>query len=275
VFNLLDTYFTLTTAVLGLIFGSFANVVIYRLPRGESIVTPPSHCPSCGRRLTAPELVPVLSWLFLRGKCKSCGAGISAMYPIIELSCSLLFISMYLYTGASFDAVPLCAFAFVLLCVSVIDARTQLIPDGLLIFGGAVGLTWIAAGIVFPDSAYINAPGLPDALISVITGAAPLLIIDRLTLLLLKKDGFGFGDVKLMAMVGLFIGWRTMLTAYFFAAVTGGLFAVFLLATGRAKRGTYLPFGPFLALGILAAIWLEGWFMGLLGLALHNGTYWN
>jgi leader peptidase (prepilin peptidase)/N-methyltransferase len=257
-------YFIFITAVFGLLFGSFANVVMYRVPRGESIVKPPSHCPACNKQLTALDVIPVLSWLFLRGKCRSCGARISMRYPIVELACSLLFVSMYLYTGAAFDAVPLCMFAFVLLCVSVIDAYTQEIPDGLLIFGAAAGVLWIAAGLIFPDTPYLNAPNWREALISVAVGAAPLFIIDKLALLILKKDGFGFGDVKLMAMAGLFIGWQTMLVAYFFAIVAGGVYAVWLMATGRAKRGTYLAFGPFLAAGIVGAMWLDEWFIRLL-----------
>jgi leader peptidase (prepilin peptidase)/N-methyltransferase len=259
-----EIYFIFLAAVFGVLFGSFANVVIYRLPRGESIVTPPSHCPSCNKRLTGLDMIPVISWLFLRGKCRSCGARISLRYPVIELACSLLFVSMYLFTGMSFDAVPMCMLAFVLLCVSVIDAETQEIPNGLLIFGAASGVLWIAAGAIFSGSRYLNAPYWLDALIGVAVGAAPLFIIDRLTLLILKKDGFGFGDVKLMAMTGLFIGWPTMLTAYFFAIISGGAFAMFLLATGRAKRGTYLAFGPFLAVGIISAMWLDEWFIRLL-----------
>jgi leader peptidase (prepilin peptidase)/N-methyltransferase len=186
-------------------------------------------------------------------------------YPVIELACSLLFISMYLFTGVSFNAVPLCLLAFVLLCVSVIDAETQEIPNGLLIFGAAAGILWIAAGAILPGYQFLSAPYWLDALIGVAVGAAPLFIIDRLTLLIIKKDGFGFGDVKLMAMAGLFIGWPTMLTAYFFAVIGGGVFAVFLMATGRAKRDTYFAFGPFLACGIISAMWLDEWFIRLLG----------
>lgn len=235
----------------GLCFGSFANVIIYRLPRGESINKPPSHCPSCNHRLSAFDLMPVLSWLFLRGKCRYCKAKVSVRYPVVELLCAALFVFMALYAGPSPAVIPLCAFAFMLLCVTFIDFETQEIHDGLLVFGAVFGVAWVAVSHFTP----IGAPVWYDALLGALAGAAPLFLIDRVSILLLKKDGFGYGDVKLMAVAGLFLGWQMTLLSLFFAVVAGGVFGVFMLATKRLERGGYFAFGPFLSVGILAALW--------------------
>jgi leader peptidase (prepilin peptidase)/N-methyltransferase len=154
--------------------------------------------------------------------------------------------------------VPLAVLAFVLLAITFIDADTQEIPDGLVITGAIAGIGWVAMG---------NIPW-QDERLGAIAGAAPLSILDRITLLLLKKDGFGYGDVKLMAMAGLFIGWRAMIPAFMFAFLLGAIFAVYLMATGKAKRGAYMAFGPFLCAGVLLALWfgeavLE-WYLGML-----------
>jgi len=248
-----DLFLIIFAGLFGLCFGSFANVVIYRVPKGVSIVKPSSFCPSCDKRLRAYELVPVFSWIFLRAKCRVCKAGISYRYPIVEILCGLLFAAMAWFSP-TLSVVPLSVFAFVLLAISFIDADTQEIPDGLVIIGAVAGLVFVAGGQFFPVQ-FSVAPSWYDALLGVIAGAAPLLIIDRLTLLILKKDGFGYGDVKLMAMVGLFIGWRLMLPAFLFAFFAGAVFAVYLMATGKAKRGAYMAFGPFLCVGTLLAFW--------------------
>jgi leader peptidase (prepilin peptidase)/N-methyltransferase len=241
-------------ALVGLCVGSFANVVIYRLPRGASVVKPPSHCPACSRRLSPGELVPLFSWLWLKGRCRACKAKISARYPAVEIVCALLFAGMYVYADTWMDATALCVLAFVLLTVSFIDWDTQEIPDGLLITGALAGLAWVFTAAAFPVLG-MHAPDWRDALMGVLAGAAPLFLLDRLVLLLIKKDGFGFGDVKLMAMAGLFLGWKMMIVSFFFAFIAGGLYAGSLFITGKAQRGAYMPFGPFLAAGVLAALW--------------------
>jgi leader peptidase (prepilin peptidase)/N-methyltransferase len=173
---------------------------------------------------------------------------------------------MAAYGGEWFNALPLSLLAFILLTVSLVDWEVQEIPDGLLIFGAAVAVFWVGlkAGSDFAYARYawpIMAPTIPDALIGALVGGLFLFAIDRLVWLLIKKDGFGMGDVKLMAMAGLFLGWQMTLVAYFFAILAGGCYAAFLLATGRAKRGAYLPFGPFLSAGVLTALWFGQGFM--------------
>jgi len=178
---------------------------------------------------------------------------------LTEIICALLFAGMVLLTP-SFSAVFLSLFAFILLTVSIIDWDTQEIPDKLLIFTALIGISWVAAGhfsTVFP-----MAPGFIDAGLGILAGGLPLFIVDKLVLALFKKDGFGYGDVKLMAVCGLFLGWRLIFAAFFFAFITGGVFATVLLLTGRAKRGEYIAFGPFLCAGVLIAIWFGQVFLG-------------
>ncbi|MCL1863378.1 MAG: prepilin peptidase [Defluviitaleaceae bacterium] len=241
----------------GVIFGSFANVVIYRVPKKLSIVQPPSACPFCEKRLGAIELIPIVGWLFLRGRCRSCTGKISPRYPLVELLCGGLFAAMEIFVGFVWLLLPLCVFAFVLLVIAFIDFDTQTIPDGLVIAGAVAGIVWIMqGGMVW------------NALFGVLAGALPLLVVDRLTLFFLKKDGFGYGDVKLMAMVGLFIGWQAMLVAFFVAFAVGAVFALYLMISGKVKRGSYMAFGPFLCIGSLVALWfgdgILGWYLSLL-----------
>jgi len=245
--------------ILGLIFGSFANVVAYRLPRKVSIIKPGSHCPACKHSLPVLALIPVISWLALGRRCLYCRTPISIRYPAVEIGCALLFLGVIRHTD-SLSVVPLFILVFLLLCIAIIDADTQEIPDGLLLIGAFTGLVWIIAANTLP----VYFPAVPhwrNALFGMITGALPLWILDRLSLLLVKKDGFGYGDMKLMAMAGIFLGWQAVLVAYFFAFIVGGLYAAFLLFTKRAERGAYIAFGPFLCAGIIAALWWEQAFL--------------
>ena len=146
--------------------------------------------------------------------------------------------------------VAFCILAFVLLCVTVIDARTKIIPNKLILFGTAVGIAWVVIGI-FVD---VDAPVWYDAILGSLAGAAPLFVADRFCLIVMKKNGFGFGDVKLMAMAGLFMGWRLAVVSLFVAFLAGGLYAAVLIFTKRAESGSYIAFGPFLSFGIISAL---------------------
>jgi len=236
--------FYVVIAAVGLCVGSFANVVIHRLPMNKSIISPPSHCPNCEIRLRWYDLIPVISWIILQGKCRDCKASISKRYPIVETACAVLFVLMARYTCAETVVLPLWCLAFVLLCVAMIDWDTMEVPDGLLVVGAVAGLIWI----------WLSGFGWADALIGVAAGGLPLFLLDRLVWITAKKPAFGLGDVKLMAMAGLFIGWQGMPVAFFIAFVAGGVYGAWLLITGKAKRGSYFAFGPFLCLGVLAAL---------------------
>jgi len=244
----------------GLCFGSFANVLIHRIPRKISLVSPGSACRACGSPVSFYDLIPVINWILLKGRCRHCKKSISLRYPLIEITCGLLFTGMAIVTP-SLSAIFLSLFAFVLLVISIIDFDTQEIPDGLLIFAAIIGVCWVVLGHYSPY--FPMAPGFIDAGLGILAGGLPLLLLDKLVLVLYKKDGFGYGDVKLMAVCGMFLGWRFTFVAFFFAFVTGGIYATVLLITGHAKRGEYIAFGPFLCAGVVAAIWLGQVFLSL------------
>jgi len=150
---------------------------------------------------------------------------------------------------------------FILLTVSVIDWDTQEIPDSLLLAAAITGGIWVTAGHFSP--LFPEAPGFIAAGLGILAGGLPLLLIDKLVIILFKKDGFGYGDVKLMAVCGLYLGVSIMFAAFFFAFIAGGIYATFLLITGRAKRGEYIAFGPFLCAGVIAAMWFGQGFISL------------
>ena len=225
--------------IYGLAFGSFANVIIYRLPRGLEFVKTPSACTSCGGAIRAAHMVPVLSWLLLRGKCARCGLRISPRYPAVELLTGVMFALMFWRREGVFEASLWCVFALYLIIAAFIDADTRTIPDSL----NAAGLIAGAAHVT------LNWNGALDSLAGAAVGGGFLFAMDIIARLILKKPGMGGGDIKLMAVCGLFLGWWGALAALWIAAVTGGAFAVFLLLTKRAARGSYFAFGPFLCAG--------------------------
>ena len=207
------------------------------------------------------DLVPLLSWFALGGRCRYCHVKINARYPVVELACGVLFACMVFYT-TSLSAFPLAFLAFILLCVAVIDQQTQEIPDRLVLAGAIAGVLWVIVAR-FTSLDIPHAPVLYDAALGVLAGGVPLLVLDKLSLLIFKKDGFGYGDVKLMAMAGVFLGWQLTLAAFFFAIVAAGAWGAFLLATKRARRGEYIAFGPFLCAGVLLALWFGPWVLAL------------
>ena len=239
--------------MVGLCIGSFANVVIHRLPKGQSMVLPASYCPECETHLKGRDMIPVISWVNLQGRCRYCQMPIHWRYPTIEIMSAVLFVLMAKYTGADMVVLPLWCLAFVLLCVTVIDLDTMEIPDGLLVLGAVAGLIWVGFSLDGADSLDV----LPDVLLGAAAGGLPLLILNRLVWIVVKKPGFGYGDVKLMAMAGLFLGWHGVFVAYFVAFVAGGVCGAALLLMGKAERGSYLAFGPFLCLGILVGFLIK------------------
>jgi len=240
----------LAAFVVGICFGSFANVLIYRIPKKISIIKPPSSCTSCTKQLGIVEILPILGWIFLRGKCKHCKEKISIRYPLVECTCGLLFgVTFFISSGIS--PIFISFFAFILLTTAIIDYDTQEIPDGLIATGAVAAVLWVLSGF-WIDSLV---PHWSNALLGSAAGALPLLFIDRLCILLVKKDGFGYGDVKLMAVAGLFLGWQNVLVAFFFAFVLGGIYATYLLITKNAEKGAYIAFAPFLCAGSLISVW--------------------
>lgn len=251
-------FFGLVIFVLGLLIGSFLNVCIYRIPLEKTIVKGRSYCPECNALIPWYLNIPIISYVALKGRCRDCNAPISPVYPIVELANGLLFLAAYGAFGLSITGLLAAAVFSALLVLSVIDYRIQIIPDGLVIFLAVVGLANALFQILYwgaPWHLYV---------IGIFAASVPLLVMG-----LLYQDGVGGGDIKLMAAIGLFVGWKLALLSLFLGAVYGLLYTVvLLLLRQKVGRKTAIPFGPFLALGILTSI-LAGdrmidWYLNLL-----------
>ncbi len=235
----------------GAIIGSFLNVVVYRLPRRESLVRPASHCPSCGAGVKPYDNVPILSWLLLRGRCRSCSAPISKRYPLVEALTALLCVGAVLVGGSTAAIVLNVAFILLLVPIALIDVEHRIIPNKLTAPGAVLA---ISIGTVLDPS------GEPERLIAGVAAGGALLATA-----LAYPGGMGMGDVKLAALMGLFLG-SAVAVAVLVALLAGVLFGAVIAARvgTRAARKTAVPFGPFLALGTLVAVFagdpLIGWY---------------
>lgn len=247
------------STLFGLAAGSFCNVLIHRLPRGESIVSPPSHCPACGTPIPWYLNVPVLSWVLLLGRCRSCGARISVRYPLVELAVGGLFLGSALAWGPTPATLAASFFSLMITALALIDLEHQILPDALTYPGIALGM---AFSFVVPWTDW------KASLAGGIAGAALPMFLIWLWPLLTGVEGMGWGDVKLLAMVGTFLGWKglalTLVSGSLAGALIGGLY---LVLSGKGGR-TPLPFGTFLGAAALASLFLQGpvwtWYMGLL-----------
>ena len=234
--------------VLGLAFGSFANVVIHRVRTGESFVRPPSACPSCHTAIEPRDNIPLLSWLLLRGRCRHCGARISVRYPLVELAVGVLFALVAARTGLEWALPGFLLFAWLLFVVAVIDAQTRKIPNRL-----TYPLTPALAGVLVAAAAADGDPG--RALRVLAAGLAGFAIL--LLMALLSPRAMGMGDVKLAGFIGMGLGylsWWHVLFGLFAAFLLGGVVGLLLLATRIRSRRDLVPFGPYLAAGALLIV---------------------
>ena len=247
-----DSLVLLFVAALGLAVGSFLNVCIYRLPRGESLLMPASHCTTCGRSLAWYENVPVVSWLALRGRCRTCGTRISVMYPLVEAAAAVIAVTWYLYYVASRQVpdpqdwylfVSRLVFALAMLVLFVIDLQHRILPNMITVAGIGVGFLLSLAG----------PPGWRDSLIGLLAGGGSLWLLSEGWYRLRGEEGMGMGDVKMMAMIGAFLGWKLMILTVILGSFGGSLIGLALIAIGKGDRKTQLPFGTFLALAAVAA----------------------
>jgi len=232
---------------LGASLGSFLNVCILRLPQEESVLRPPSHCPKCKHRIRWFDNIPILSFLVLRAKCRDCGAGISIQYPIVELISGLVLLYFYNIYGISITAFIFSFFLYGLIVAAFSDFQTRLIPD-------EVSLGLLPVGLIFSffnpviESLYGSNP-LMVSLLGAVTGAAMIYLTGLLGKIVFKKEAMGFGDVKFMAMIGAFLGWKLIILNYFIAPF-------FALGYGLYRKirykDDYLPYGPFLAIAALS-----------------------
>jgi len=244
-------------ALAGLCVGSFLNVVIARVPAGRSISHPASTCPHCGTAIAWYDNVPVLSYLLLGARCRSCRDPISWRYPVVEIMGAVLFALAYLRLGQSFRLAAALLLVSTLIAITGIDLDHQIIPDVLSLPGIALGLI---------ASLGPGAIGLKDSALGVLVGGGVFVVIIVASSLVIGQPGMGVGDVKLGAMLGAFLGWKLALLSVLVSVLIGGPLAAGLLATGRKGRKDPVPFGPFLALGgVVSLFWgdaLLTWYFG-------------
>jgi leader peptidase (prepilin peptidase)/N-methyltransferase len=239
--------------VVGLVVGSFINVLIWRLPRGESVLYPPSHCPSCQHRLGARDLVPVLSWVLLRGRCRYCGSAVPVSYPLVEAVTGVIFAALVAVHGLHLRTAAYAVLATILITAAGTDMRSRLIPNRLTLPAIAFALTWSAA---------VRVPHLTSSLLGLAIAGGLFLVIA-----ILSRGGMGGGDVKLAAAAGAFLGLQYSLLGLFLAFILGAVVGLVLMALGKKKRRDYIPFAPFIAAGCLAAMLFGDpilqWYLGI------------
>ena len=254
-----NSLIALYSLLVGLALGSFMNVCIYRIPLEKSIIRPSSSCPNCGKKIRFYDNIPLISYLLLFGRCRHCHHPISWRYPVIEAITGLLSLALFIRYGLSFQYLLFLLFAATLVTVSFIDLDHQIIPDVLSIPGIIAGL---AAAFVPGNVSWF------ESVIGIIGGGGALFFVGLIYEKLTGKQGMGGGDVKLLAMIGAWMGWRSLPFVLLISSLTGAIIgSVFLLAAGKGYR-VKIPFGPFLSLGALSYIFfgpqLTNWYIGLL-----------
>jgi len=243
--------------LLGLAVGSFLNVLIDRLPEGKSILSPGSHCQACGRSLSIADLIPVFSYLWLKGRCRTCGVKLPLRLPLVELATGALFALLFWRFGFSAELAVSLFYGCLFLVIMVIDLERGLILNKLTYPAMAAALIF---GLALSDSEIV--PSIGSAAAGGGLGLATFLLI-----VIVSRGGMGFGDVKLAALAGLVVGFPSVFVAILLAVLTGGLVAVALLATGKRSGKQAIPFGPYLALAAFSALlWGQAifdWYIGL------------
>ncbi|NLO32109.1 MAG: prepilin peptidase [Candidatus Hydrogenedentes bacterium] len=275
----IQVFFLGAAFILGTVIGSFCNVCISRWPSGASVVQPRSRCPKCLNSIAWYDNIPLLSWIILRARCRHCKTPISAQYPLVELITGLLFMLVFRIFGFTPAAAVYMLFSASMVIVTAQDLNDWTIPDEISITGIPVGIVLSLAGMYWHDTAGLRVTSFYDSVAGVVLGGGILMALDRITVWVLKKPGMGFGDVKLLAMIGAFLGWRGVLGTLVIASVLGSVVGFALILYFRFKgeaeqkpepekdvqeeakvdpeeqeitlEGHYLPFGPWLAIGAL------------------------
>ena len=256
----MDIVIYVVAFIFGIVIGSFLNVLIFRMPKGEDIASKRSHCMSCGYQLRWFDLIPLFSWIILRGRCRKCHEKISIQYPIIEALNGILYVVILLLCGIKIDSILFCLAASALLALSVIDFRTYIIPIGFNIFILALAVIRIVCKLAIDGDTLSS---VVPYVIGMFAVSVPLGILWFLS----KGRAIGGGDVKLMGAAGLLLGWKLILLAFVLGCIIGSF--IHIARMKISKAGRVLAMGPYLAAGIMIAILfgekLLGWYTGLLG----------
>jgi leader peptidase (prepilin peptidase)/N-methyltransferase len=251
-------------AVLGLIIGSFLNVVVWRVPRGESIASPPSHCPRCDTPISPRDNVPVVSWLLLRGKCRHCGEPISARYPLVELGTGAVFAGLAARIGLDWALPAFLYLGAICVALALIDLDTKKLPNVITIPSYAVGLVLLGGAALLDHE--------PRRIVHALVGMAALFAWYWLLWLVYPK-GMGYGDVRLAGVLGMYLaylGWGSLVAGAALGFFFGGVFSTLALALRLATRKTMVPYGPFMIAGALVGVFwgqaIADWYLGFTGL---------
>ncbi|HUK52351.1 MAG TPA: prepilin peptidase [Candidatus Binatia bacterium] len=266
--------------VLGLVVGSFLNVCILRIPAGESVVRPASHCPQCSRSIAPYDNIPVLSWLWLRGRCRNCKTSISLLYPAVELLTGVLFAACALAFGPTPAALKWAMFCALLVVLAITDLRERILPDKVNLTGAVLGLGWSVAlplddgtahwlsSLLFSFPPPGRALSVVDALLGAAAGAGILWLFAEGYFRLRGREGMGLGDVKMMAMAGTFLGARAAVLTIMAGALLGSVLGAAFMLFRRTGSEYELPFGTFLAGAALLAVFygppVLAWYFGRL-----------
>jgi leader peptidase (prepilin peptidase)/N-methyltransferase len=252
-----DAALVTVLALLGGAVGSFLNVCIHRVPLRLSIVSPPSRCPRCGYELRWYDNIPLVSYAILAGRCRGCRAPISLRYPVVELATMAVFVAHYLVFGRDIVLVPRLLFACILIVLFAIDLEHHLLPNAITLPGIVIGLIF---SVLLP-------PGILSAALGVLLGGGVLWAIGEAYYRIAGQEGMGGGDVKMLAMIGAFLGWKLVLVTLVFSSVAGSIIGLLVLAIKRGGLKYALPYGTFLALGaMVASLFGDGivaWYVGL------------
>ena len=241
------------TFALGLIIGSFLNVCIYRIPRGLSIILPSSRCPSCNTPIKPWDNIPIVSYILLRGKCRYCKVRISLRYPLVELLNAVLYLMVFLRFGFGLHTAVYFVFSSALIVITFIDIDFQIIPDRITLPGIPLGL--LAGSLLLPDP-FLRAAqlGWKGSLIGALSGFLFYYFVAVAGEKIFKKEAMGGGDIKMMAMVGGFLGWKGIILTTFLGSLFGSVIGIFMIIFKGRERGSLIPFGPFLALGAVVSL---------------------
>jgi leader peptidase (prepilin peptidase)/N-methyltransferase len=236
---------TIISIIFGALVGSFLNVCIFRLPKEESIIWPGSHCPHCGKPIKVYDNIPLISYILLMGKCRHCKRPISIQYPLVEGITALSSLFLFMKYGPSVSYLFSFSFVSALIVITVIDLYHQIIPDVISLPGIGVGLI---ASLILPQISFLN------SLIGVLLGGGSLFIVGTLYRWFFKREGMGGGDVKLLAMIGAFLGWKAILLTILLSSLIGSIAGILIMVLKGKDFKYAIPFGPFLSLGAVISL---------------------
>jgi len=254
------TIYALFSFIFGMVVGSFLNVCICRMPKDESIVSPPSHCPYCNYQIRWYDNIPVISYLLLRGRCRGCGSGISLQYPLVELLNGIIALLLFLRFGPTLAFAVLFVFCSALVVITFIDIEHQIIPDEISLSGIVIG---------FVMSFFLQGHHWLNSLLGILLGGGSLLLVAYGYQWLTGKEGMGGGDIKLLAMMGAFLGWKSIPFIILVSSLVGSVVGISIMLLQKKDSKLAIPFGPYLAFAAIFYIFygspLIEWYLNLGG----------